>query len=65
MIPTDIEKFVQDVSRMREAQNAYFNARRNPMIPKEEVRDALIESKRLEKIVDEQLKEKEPNLFNF
>lgn len=64
-MPTDIEKFVQDVSKMRDAQKVYFNAKRNPQFSKEEVQSCLIESKRLEKIVDEQLKEREPNLFNF
>ena len=64
MMPENIEKFVQDVSKMRDAQNVYFKARRNPSLSKEEVNAALIESKRLEKIVDEQLKEQEPNLFN-
>ena len=64
MMPTNIEKFVQDVSKMRDAQKAYFNARKNPMISKDELHSILIESKRLEKIVDEQLKEQEPDLFN-
>lgn len=65
MTPKDIDKFVQDVAKMREAQNVYFKLRRDKNATKEAVWAAYNEAKRLEKIVDEQMKEPEPNLFNF
>lgn len=64
MMPENIEKFVQDVSKMRDAQNVYFKLRKDKNAPKEDVWAAYNEAKRLERIVDEQLKEQEPNLFN-
>ena len=64
MMPENIEKFVQDVSKMRDAQNVYFKLRKDKNAPKEDVWAAYNEAKRLEKIVDAQLKEQEPNLFN-
>lgn len=66
MIPVDIEKFTEDVKKMRAAQDAYFKARKDPNAPAEEVWEKLRYSKRLEKIVDNQLEEgkpEEPSLF--
>lgn len=64
MIPENIEQFVKDVKAMRDAQNAYFKARKEKA-PWEQANRLYLESKRLEKIVDEQTKEKEPSLFTF
>ena len=65
MIPENVEQFASDVKVMRDAQNAYFAAKRNPRFTPEQVHDLLTESKRLEKIVDAYYKEKLPSLFTF
>lgn len=64
MIPENIEQFVKDVKAMREAQDAYFKARK-AKAPWDQTHKLYLESCRLEKIVDEQMKEKEPSLFNL
>ena len=66
MIIVDIAKFTEDVKKMRKAQDAYFKARKDPNAPAEEVWEKLRYSKKLEKIVDAQLEEDnpdEPKLF--
>ena len=66
MIPVDISKFTEDVKKMRDAQKRYFLLRKDPNTPSEEVWAVLRESKRLEKIVDDQLDEgkpEDPSLF--
>lgn len=63
---TDIDKFTQDVKKMRDAQNAYFKARKDPNTPQQDIWSLLKESRKLEAIVDKQLekeKPEEPQLF--
>lgn len=63
---TDIDKFTQDVKKMRDAQNAYFKARKDPNTPQQDIWSLLKESRKLEAIVDKQLEEEkpeEPQLF--
>ena len=63
---TDIDKFIQDVQKMRDAQNAYFKARKDPNTPPQDIWSLLKESRKLEAIVDKQLEEatsEEPSLF--
>lgn len=57
----NIDKFVSDVRIMRAAQNVYFKKRRDKNAAPEEIWDAFHKAKDLEKIVDKQLEEPNPN----
>ena len=65
-ITVDIQKFTTDVLAMRQAQKAYFKARKDPNTPPQEIWSLLDKSRKLEAIVDKQLEEgkpDEPSLF--
>ena len=57
----NIDKFVSDVRIMRAAQNVYFKIRKDKNAQPEDVWAALHKAQDLEKIVDAQLKEPDPN----